>query len=141
MTTQTPPRVHIGSDAALLAHWQSLMGEGGFGCRTLWLIFLDAEDHTLPVIMPIEDLPPRPEEVRTENLMRLVVGLREDEPGLGVAMLLSRPGTDTKTPGDRAWAACLVRLAREHGVRMWPVHLATSDRVQVMAPDDLLGLW
>lgn len=135
-----PPGSLIDSDARLLQHWRNAMGEGGFGVRTLWLVFLDRDDHTLPVIVPIEDIPRRPEPGWLDDLMAVVGLVRRDEPGLGLAALLSRPGPATKSLDDRTWARDLVRAARRHGVRMWPVHLATADEVQVMAADDLIGV-
>src|SRR3954447_9069183 len=43
------------------------------------------------------------------------------------------------TDADRRWARAL--LAGFRGLTRWPVHLATRDRVQVFAPDDLIAAW
>lgn len=133
------PRWEITSDAVLGELWSALMGEGGFGYRSLWLLFLDREQWTLPVIAPGEDMPLRPEQWHLDGLFGLVETLRRDDVVHSFAALLSRPGPATKTADDRAWAAALTRTARARDVPMWPVHLATHERVQLMAADDLIG--
>jgi hypothetical protein len=43
------------------------------------------------------------------------------------------------TDADRVWAVEIrERLARHLGP--WPVHLATRNRIQVFAPDDLIAV-
>lgn len=133
------PHFRIASDADLGELWTTLMGPGGFGYRTLWLMFTDADGWTLPVIMPNEDIAARPCPRDLEALGRLVELVREEAVATRFAALLSRPGPDRKTDDDRAWAAAIARTARERGLPMWPVHLATYERVQCMAADDLIG--
>ncbi|MGI8459021.1 MAG: hypothetical protein ACR2LI_13035 [Propionibacteriaceae bacterium] len=112
--------------------WEALMGEGGFGRRSLWLSFLETDGLPVPHVVPIDDLPVRPDETAVNGLALMVRELVENGEVAAVVMLLSRPGPDTKTADDRAWARALAPLS------VWPVHLATTDLVQVFAPDDLL---
>lgn len=140
MTLQSEgPHFHIASDADLAALWTQLMGPGGFGYRTLWLLFLDEQRWTLPIIMPNEDIGARPAARDLEALARLLEVVRHDELAGSFAALLSRPGPRRMTDDDRAWAAAVARTAREQAFPMWPVHLATYERVQTMAADDLIG--
>lgn len=114
------------------------MGPGGFGISSLWLIFLDQDGRLQPVISPIDDIPSVPD----RGLLRGVAGVVEDLIATGtvasVAMLLSRAGPSDMTPADREWARA---LRHELGSELcrWPIHLATHGRVQVFAPDDLIG--
>lgn len=135
MTTsvQRPP---ILTDRDLFERWEELMGDGGFGRRSLWLIFLDEEGHQAELIVPIDDVPmlPHPPEVR--RIAEVVAGVRAELGVADVPLLLSRPGPSYITDGDRRWAMALTEACRDQRPR-WPIHLATRDRVQVFAPDDL----
>ena len=129
--TITPRDAIVRTPADLFALWQSLMGEGGFGRRTLWLVFLYDDGQVSSVIMPIEDIPARPDPV-VANLGLILADLGRE--GIdSAAMLLSRPGPRAMTDDDRDWARALTPLTP------WPVHLATADEVQVFAPDDLVA--
>jgi hypothetical protein len=127
----------VRTSADLFALWQRLMGHGGFGRSSIWVVFLDADGVVQPVIMPIDDIPPEPDGVAVRNLARVVADVFDDGTGASVALLLSRPGPAGMTDADRRWARALLDGFR--GLTRWPVHLATRDRVQVFAPDDLIA--
>jgi hypothetical protein len=135
----TPPELEtpIRSATDLLHVWRRLMGDGGFGRSTLWLIFLDEDDRLQRLIMPIDDLPVRPDDRFVGNLALILGELHETGEYASTAMLLSRPGPAQMTDADRRWARAL--HARLAGLSPWPLHLATRDRVQVFAPDDLIA--
>jgi len=113
------------------------MGDGGFARSTLWVIFLDGDVRLQPPIMPIEDLPALPDRRMVANLALALGHLHETGDFASAALLLSRPGPAQMTDADRQWA----RVLREEfaAISSWPVHLATRDRVQVFAPDDLIA--
>ncbi|UPK75946.1 hypothetical protein MU582_04730 [Nocardioidaceae bacterium SCSIO 66511] len=119
--------------------WTMLMGELGFAERKLWIIFIEPDGLVVPHIVQIADLPAYPSAPNLDSLMELCARqleyLRDD----GIAMLLSRPGPDVLTDSDRGWAAGIATTAREHGVRVYPTHLANDEAVRVFAPDDLIG--
>jgi hypothetical protein len=138
--TMTPPHETIvHSDSDLYDLWHGLMGSGGYAQRSLWLLFFGADGRPEPVIVPIDDIPSRPDARLIGALGEIVAGLitqdtTEDSQVASVAMLLSRPGPHQMTADDRVWARALVPVTPK-----WPVHLATTDRLQVFAPDDLLS--
>jgi hypothetical protein len=138
MTTKQPPDVTVRDEADLFALWQQFMGPGGFGRRSLWLIFLDRGGHVHPLIVPIDDIADEPDPVFTRNIALVVDGLINGGEVASVAMLISRPGPVDMTAADRRWARA---LHGELGTRLgrWPIHLATIDSIRVFAPDDLLG--
>jgi hypothetical protein len=128
----------IRTASELYALWQKLMGRGGFGQRTLWLIFLDGENRPVKVIIPVEGIPVEPDEVVLDNLALALDEARQEFGACTVPALLSRPGHHAMTDADRRWAIEIRRrLARHLGP--WPVHLATCNRIQVFAPDDLIA--
>ena len=122
----------------LLKLWRALMGTGGFGKRTLWLVFLDDRGYPLKMIVPIEDLDPEPDVPFVGNLDWIAREVAKGTTIGSIPVLLSRPGPAAMTAQDRRWAVML----RAHGgplLNRWPLHLATTDRVQVFAPDDLIA--
>lgn len=128
----------IRTETDLLRRWQQLMGDGGFGMRSLWLIYLDDEGMQGDLIAPIDGVPMLPDPREVRGIAESIALVRKE---LGVAeipMLLSRPGPSYITEGDRLWAMALTQALRDQRPR-WPIHLATCDRVQVFAPDDLVA--
>jgi hypothetical protein len=131
-----PHRTVIRSDVELLDLWQILIGAGGFAKRSLWLLFLDEDGRPQPVIVPIDDIPERPECRLIDSVASIVAGLTSTGEVASVALLLSRPGPQQMTDDDRTWARAL--RAHETISRRWPIHLATTDHMQAFGADDLV---
>lgn len=103
----------------LVPLWTALLGDEGFGRRTLWLALLDATGKPAPVVVPIDDIPLSPSPADVESFGNLLAHLD----GFGTpVLLLSRPGPSAVQEHDRRWAWALTPLAPR-----WPVHLATED--------------
>lgn len=113
------------------------MGPGGFGRRSLWTIWFDEHGASLPIIVPVDDVPERPDELLVDNLMRSLGLVIDESAATTAAMLLSRPGPGRKHADDLVWARALLAAAERQEVRLWPVHLATAQLVQAFTPDDL----
>ncbi len=101
----------------LVTLWGALMGGGGFGRRTLWLVVLEDDGRPTPMIVPIDDIPRAPTQRDVDGLSTILAGIAEFG---SVVWLLSRPGVDVVQEDDRRWARALTPLASA-----WPVHLAT----------------
>lgn len=129
---QTP----ILTDDDLFRLWQRLMGPGGFARRSLWLVFLEEDGCPAKVVVPIDDIPLAPDRKMMDSLVHIVDRLCCDSGVASVPMLLSRPGSSVMTESDREWARALTWAMAQR--RRWPLHLATEDHLQVIAPDDLL---
>lgn len=71
----------------------------------LWLMLLDANGRQLPLLIPIEDIPLRPE---PGEMTPLAAGigtiLAQNGPGGSVILALERPGSAQLTAPDQAWA-------------------------------------
>jgi hypothetical protein len=132
-----PPGTLIRTPGDLSRAWRGLMGPGGFSTSTLWMLFLDSDSRMQSVIVPIDDIPPEPDEQFVHNLARIVDDLVDGAAVASVALLLSRPGPRAMTDADRRWARALRQQLGAHLV--WPLHLATRDTVHVFAPDDLVA--
>lgn len=128
----------IRTEHDLFERWEDLMGGGGFGRRSLWLIFLDDDGRQSDLIVPIDDIPMLPDPRDVAAITDLIARIRDEVGVAEVPMLISRPGPSEMTEGDCRWAVALTEALRDQHPR-WPIHLATRDRLQVFAADDLLG--
>jgi hypothetical protein len=135
-TDDTPPLL---TQADLHWFWRALMGELGFSCRRLWLIFLEPDGRPAPLVVPIDDLPEEPDPAEVGSLMTICAEVCRQQGMSRVAILLSRPGGAGIRPSDRRWAAALLAAARETQLPFAPVHLANDDEVRPLAGDDLLA--
>ncbi len=139
MTNPRPITMTLTSEADVHAMWMKIMAEEDFQQRSLWLVFLDGNGVTLPLLVPVDGLPNFPDRRLMRNLgsiVRQVVG--DSTPAASVVMLLSRPGAETMTSTDRRWATAILRAVDPHLMR-WPVHLATRAGIRMFAPDDLIA--
>lgn len=137
MTLKPPHETFVRTATELTELWQDLMGPGGFARRSLWMIFLAVDGELAPVVVPIDDIPIEPDELLLRNLAEIVGALLTDNSLDSAALLFSRPGPSSMLENDRDWARALLSA---FGSRLcvWPVHLATTNRIQVFAPDDLV---
>jgi hypothetical protein len=133
MTPRTPHDTLIRNSDDLQELWRSLMGDGGFSRRSVWLLFLDAAGRPSPVLVPIDDIPRRPVPIFLDNLRHIARELIGSQDVASMALLLSRPGSKTMSEEDRAWARALREVSSQ-----WPIFLAVADSIQIFAPDDLL---
>jgi hypothetical protein len=133
------PHAPVITDEDLLQRWRDLMGPGGFGGRSLWLAWFADDGRQLPLVVPVEDVPARPEPLLVRNLVQLVHSTVADlSPAAWAAAALSRPGPRQPCEDDRAWGRALRRTAAEARVPLRPLHLATPGHVAVLRPDDLV---
>lgn len=138
MTTKKVPGTRITSAIDPFDLWTTMMGSGGFGRRSLWMVFLDASARVTPIIVPLDEVPAEPTHESLVSLRAVARGVVESGDAETVAFLLSRPGPGRMEESDRRWAAA-IREAFEASLMPWPMHLATTDRIQVFAAEDLLA--
>lgn len=132
----------VRTDEEVRLRWRSMMGDGGFGRTSLWIVWYDAEGRQLPVVVPIDDLPQALEPDGVDSLSMIIA----DPASFGaasVALLLSRPGPGSVTQTDRDRANAIlagIHRARQRGafgLKVWPIHLATTNSVRRLSVDDL----
>src|SRR3712207_917652 len=117
--------------------WRALMGPLGFGGRSLWMLFLESDGRPTRHLVQLEDIPAEPDDPMRDHLGHFVSDLLAEHGHVQVAFLLSRPGRDGLTDGDREWASLLESILRLAGLRVWPVHRANDRELVVITPDDL----
>jgi hypothetical protein len=90
------------------------------------LFFLDGDGRTLPVVVPIDDVPEDPEPAVVENLCWILSQvLGEHEPDASVVIMLTRPGAAEPDCTDLIWRGRLAEAAAGRGVRVRLMCLAT----------------
>jgi hypothetical protein len=127
----TPPRYSpaadpLRTDAEILDRVGQLIGPSAREWRSLVLFFLDADSRTLPVLVPIDDVPEDPEPAVIENLCWILSQvLGEQEPDASVVIMLTRPGVAEPDSTDLTWRDRMSDAATRQGVRVRLVCLAT----------------
>jgi hypothetical protein len=130
MTTTPLPEVPVLSAVELTARWSDLLEPPVFGARSLWLAWLDTAGLMLPVIIPVDDLPARPDAGVPAGLLALHDGVTEAAGGpLHLAMALCRPGRPEVTADDAVWAEALREGVGDHLDGPWSLHLAAGGAV------------
>jgi hypothetical protein len=111
----------------------------GRACRRqLWLLFLDDRDVQVPLLMPTDDYPARPER---SHVAELANGIREIMNAANASQLIlvwERYAGGDLTAADRAWAQQLQNECTRIGVRVRAQLLSHKRGVRWIAPDDYL---
>jgi hypothetical protein len=89
---------------------------GRANSRQLWLLFLDEVDVQLPLLIPIEGLPPEPTDEQADGVIDSVRLLMGEIGASAVIMVLERYGPVTLTAQDAALVRSLRRGCDKHGV-------------------------
>ncbi len=125
------------TDDDVLHRVDRLLDHASRHCRSLWLLFLSGEGVQLPAVVPIDDVPERPDRLLVGNLCGVVTDVLDDvAPGGSAVVALTRPGDDSVGDTDRYWFQALYGAAREHGAPIRMMCLATQARVRQLTLDD-----
>jgi hypothetical protein len=120
------------TDDAVLERVVQLIGPA-IVTRRLWLMFVDGDQRQAPVMMPIDDLPPRPDnmvDALGEVLAGFVPDLATDTGPGSVVFVLERLGDERVTPDDRAWVQALSGMCEDVGVVARGVYRSTKAGVR-----------
>jgi hypothetical protein len=125
------------TDQDLLRRIDHLLDQDSRRLRSLWLLFLDGDGVQLPVVVPIDDVPERPDPPLVGNLCDMIGHITGDAAAAGSAVIaLTRPGGGTVNDSDRYWFRTLRASASERGVAIRMICLATRAGVRQLTLDD-----
>jgi hypothetical protein len=126
------PHRPVVTDDELLARVESLVPVAVR--RQLWTLFLDADQVQLPMVVPLEGIPERPDRLAVERWGDALDEVASEFGVAAVVFVLERPGPVVDSASDGAWRDALTGLseARRYAVRA--VLTCTSDGV--VAPPD-----
>jgi hypothetical protein len=132
MTTSPVDLPPLTTDEEVLARVRLLVGTAC--AHQLWIMFVDGDGRQSPVIVPIADLPRRPDHRGLAGLARVLRGLRDElatERGPGAVIVTrERTGDDAVLAADREWAAALADVCRTAGVALRATFLSTPSGVR-----------
>jgi hypothetical protein len=119
------------TDADVLSRVDELIDSGARATRSLWLFFVSADGAQLPVVVPIDDVPPRPVPHLIGTVCTVIAGIiAEQVPGGSAILALTRPGPAAPGPDDRYWARSVQVSAQQHNVAIRMLCLATPGCVR-----------
>lgn len=131
--------VPVVTDHDVLCRVDCLLDPASRSRRSLWLLFLSGEGMQLPAVVPIDDVPDRPEPLLVGNLCGVISDVLDDvAPGGSAVVALTRPGEETVSGDDRYWFHALYDAARERGTPLRMLCLATRSTVRQLTLDDAL---
>ncbi len=132
VTTPSLTDVPIRSSLALTRRWADVLQPPVFGRRSLWLTWLGTDGLQAPLVVPIDDLPVRPDRPRIAGLLDVhrQVADHLGDADAHLAMALCRPGEPVATADDTAWASALHELLDDVLDGTWSLHLAAAGRVE-----------
>ncbi len=103
----------------------------------MWLLFLSGDGGQLPAVVPIDDVPERPDPQFVGNLCHVIadVPARTRRPAAPQWSRLTCPGHETVDDTDRYWFRALHRAARDQGASLRMLCLATQTGIRQLTLD------
>ena len=132
VTTPSLTDAPIRSPLALPRRWVEVLRPPVFGRRSLWLTWLDTDGRQPPLVVPVDDLPVRPDRRRLAGLLDVhrQVADHLGSSDVHLALALCRPGEPVATADDDAWTSALHELLDDALDGTWSLHLAAVGRVE-----------
>jgi hypothetical protein len=128
---ETPVR----TDADVLARVATILDSDARRQRSLWLFFIDSDGMQSNVVVPIDDVPERPDLVFAHNLGFVAAhAIADAAPGGQTVITLARPGPAELAEADRLWLAALREGVTLHDAPVRMYCLATPDTVRELGP-------
>ncbi|TWX40775.1 hypothetical protein ES689_04960 [Frigoribacterium sp. ACAM 257] len=97
--------------------------------RQLWTLFLDSDDVQLPMVVPLEGIPERPDRSAVERWGDALDAVSAEFGVASVVFVLERPGPRVDTDPDCAWRLALAHLAESRRFAVRAVFTCASDGV------------
>lgn len=128
------PGTSVPDDAAALELMLRLVGPERAGPPAVWFALLDAERRLLPVVLPLNDVPLRPDATAARQVVHVLAGVLEHEaPGGSVVVGVVRAAGGDSGSFERAWAHALVVAATDRALPVAAVVAVGEHRARVLA--------
>jgi hypothetical protein len=128
--------VPLRTDEDVLRRIDLLIDQDARQWRSIWLLFLSATGVQLPVVVPIDGVPERPDLTTARSLCWVIAeALHHNVPGGHAVVVLTRPAAGPADDADLDWAATLHRAAGDRGASLRMVCLATPSGVCLLTAD------
>lgn len=127
--------VPVVTDGDVLARVAAIIEPAARRQRSLWLFFLERDSRQANLVVPIDDVPERPEAAALANVCHVASESIAHAPRiLSVIIALSRPGTIRRTESDRHALRALQHGAARHATPVRMLVLATPEGVRELGP-------
>lgn len=103
--------------------------------RQLWFLFLDENQVQLPLLMPVSDIPERPD-ASMSHLASLIENAMEACGARSVIVVIERYADATFSASDKAWARSLSETFERRKTRLRCILLSHRRGVRWFAQDD-----
>jgi len=134
--SSAPPGGVLSQPDDVLDFLLPLIGPERAGPMALWCALVDAEDRTLPVVLPFAGAPLRPDPGQLRVLVRQLADVLDElydtREGGGVVFAIVRRAGGDQGEVETAWAASLDRACADVGVRVRAVAAVGRDRARVL---------
>ena len=124
------------SDALIQQRVSSLIGRAAR--RQIWFLFLDEQSRQLPLLLPIDDYPSRPDDEDADRFAHLLREVGDSAGAAGVVIVIERFADATVSPSDVAWARALREAAADSPLELRGLLLSHAKGVRWIAADDYL---
>lgn len=135
---QTAPEllaVPVVTDHDVLARVGDIIDPAARRDRALWLFFLERDGTQANLVVPIDDIPERPDPPAVANVCYVASESVARAPRiLSVIITLSRPGTVRRSESDRHILRALQHGAARHATPVRMLVLATPEGVRELGP-------
>ena len=123
--------VPVRSAADLTRRWATLLDPPVFTARSLWLAWLEPDGRMLPIVVPVDELPPLPQGSTLSGLLTLHDAVAEQTGWAEghLALALCRPGPAGVTEDDAEWADALQAELDDLLDGTWSLHVAAAGSV------------
>ena len=126
----------LDTDALIEERVGDLIGRAA--ARQLWFLFLDELDLQLPLLIPIDGLPFRPDTAQTLEVLERVREVMGDIGASSIVVVFERYGPAALDDRDIEWAKSISTACAECGVELRAELLSHRSGVRWIAADDLL---
>jgi hypothetical protein len=123
------------TDDDVLRRVDLLLGDDARQLRSVVLLLLDGDGRQLPVVVPIDDVPERPDPLIVGNVCWIIAEALKQYPGGSAVVVLTRPEPGPVNDADRYSARTIYRSAREHGAPIRLLCLASPTGVVRLSRD------
>ena len=127
--------VPVVTDNDVLARVAAIIEPSARRQRSLWLFFIERDCSQANLIVPIDDVPERPEAAVVANVCYVASESVARAPRiLSVIIALTRPGPVRRTESDRHMLRALQHGAAKHSTPVRMLVLATPEGVRELGP-------
>jgi hypothetical protein len=120
------------TDDDVLRRVEKLLADSARQLRSVVLFFLDADGVQMPVVVPVDDVPERPDPMLVGSMCWVITEALREYPGGSAIVALTRPGVAQPDNSDLDWYKMVHVAAQQHRSPVRMFCLATPSGVRTL---------